>query len=204
MLWNGEAWIDGLKQAANAGLGAAAMVCADTAVRNLSKNSPPSAPGDFPGHDLSLLRNSIAWATPDVLYTPLHAAFGTAVKYGRIHEFGGVITAKGKALKVPIDRKLARQVERAGTKLTLIKRKGKPPLLVLIKNEGRSARRGSGGNFAGGHQMTPVYVLKKSVRIPARPWIRRSSTMAQPRAQKAFELGTKNWLVAHGLLDKES
>lgn len=100
----------------NAGLAAAAMVMADVARRNFgtegggvmgAARSPLAGgprfgrtpfsgraryigapPGAFPGVRTSTLRRSVNWASPEALGTPLHAAFGTAIVYGRYLEFG--------------------------------------------------------------------------------------------------------------------
>lgn len=202
--WRGEEWQRAVVPAIEAGLTRAAMVMANQAVLNLSKNAPPSAPGDFPGHDLSVLRNSIAFASPATLGTPLHAAFGTAVRYGRVHEFGAIITAKTKKLKVPINRQLARQAERNHWPLVLIKRDGRPPLLARLLGTGRTSRRTRSGNYSGGERVEPIFVLKDSVRIPARPWVRRSATMAREAAQAAFVAAASAQLKAAGLVQRRS
>lgn len=200
--WKADEWMAAAMPAIDAGLTAAALVMADQATRNLSENSPPSSPGQFPAHDQSTLRNSIAFASPEALGTPGHAAFGTAIHYGRMLEFGGTIRAKGKKLKVPIDRERARSVERTGKAkdLVLIKRDNKAPILALIKNAGRASRRTSTGHYAGGDQVIPVYVLMQSVTIKPRPWIVRSAHMAKPLATEMFVRVAGEKLKAAGLV----
>jgi phage gpG-like protein len=83
---------------------------------------------------------------------------GTNVEYARIHEFGGVITAKGGGLTVPIhpDARRASDQGRSARDfpdLVLVPRPGKPPLLI----------RDRGGVW------DIMYVLPKSVVMPARP-----------------------------------
>lgn len=199
--WNAQ-WLAQAQPSFDAALAGSAMVMADQAVRNLSENAPPSAPGQFPAHDQSTLRNSIAFASPEALGTPGHAAFGTAIHYGRMLEFGGTIRAKGKKLKVPIDRERARSVERTGKAkdLVLIKREGKAPILALVKNAGRASRRTSTGHYAGGDQVIPVYVLMQSVTIKPRPWLVRSAHMAKPAATDMFVRLATDKLKAAGLI----
>jgi hypothetical protein len=48
----------------------------------------PAPPGAFPGVRTSYLRNSIAFVSPEALATPLKAAYGTRVRYGRFLELG--------------------------------------------------------------------------------------------------------------------
>ena len=114
--WRADEWQRKAIPALNAGLTAAAMVMADQAVRNFgtegggvagASRSPLAggptrnrrrttgraryiaAPaGRFPGVRTGLLRNSISFASPESLGSPLRAAFGTALKYGRHLEFG--------------------------------------------------------------------------------------------------------------------
>jgi hypothetical protein len=191
MTWRGEDWAKAALPALNDGLTAAAAVCANQAVVNLSQNKPPSQPGDFPGHDQSNLRNSIAYASPDALGTPLKSAFGTAVFYGRVLEFGKVITPRNKQyLKVPLDRALARHVVRNNLedKLVLIRPKdGGPALLCLPVHKGEPLK--------------PVYKLVKSVQIKPRPWIVRSAMMARDAAQRRFIAVAKQRLKAAALVE---
>lgn len=122
--WRGDEWIAEAMPCLNNGLAMAAAVCADQAVRNFGTSgggvvgadkSPldggpktgrsrkagrafykSSPPGGFPGVRTSYLRNSITFVHPDKLGTPLRAAFGTAVKYGKYLEFGAIIKPKNK------------------------------------------------------------------------------------------------------------
>lgn len=204
--WKGAEFVAKATDALNDGLAAAALVMADTAARNFGRDGNPSKPGGVPGHDTSNLRNRIAYAHPDKLGTPLHAAFGTDVKYGRTLEFGGIIRAKGKALKIPINargpnRSLIKQYQQdPGRRLTMIQRKGKPPVLALIKNAGRASRRNRTGNYAGGSQIIPLFVLKKSVFIAARPWIRKAANEAKPQAIAMFTQVAGAKLKAEGAI----
>ena len=84
----------------------------------------------------------------------------TRDKRAAIHQFGGVILpVHAKALTIPISKeargKRARDFPRGQT--FLLKREGKAPLIML---------RQEGGI------VTPLFVLLRSVKIPARPFIR--------------------------------
>jgi phage gpG-like protein len=79
----------------------------------------------------------------------------------RIHELGGtIVPRRAKALTIPLcpeaRRKRATEFDRKKT--FLLKRPGKDPVIMLKGEEGGQA--------------TALYVLKKSVRIPARPFLR--------------------------------
>lgn len=77
---------------------------------------------------------------------------GTNVVYGPIHEFGGTIQAReSKYLAIPV-----------GT------RRGSP-----LKHNDLNVRKTAGGNLVMVDESGIVqYVLKTSVEIPARPWLR--------------------------------
>lgn len=109
------------------------------------------------------------------------------LRYAPVLEYGATIRAKpGKALPVPIGPAGKRMLESAGKKgglknvgvpMTMIKRKGKPPLLVRFV-KGRNARS------------EVLFVLKKSVTIKPRPFMapaERSATLYAD-ALVAFEV----------------
>lgn len=111
---------------------------------------------------------------------------GTALKYAAIQEFGGVITAQGKALTVPIHRDARRASEQGqsvreafGDTLAFIKRKGKPPLLV--RPEGFDV----------------MYVLVKSVTLPPRPYFRPTLAKQKEPMNKVFaKAAARQWKKA--------
>lgn len=172
--------------AVNDGLAAAANVGADTAKRSFGSNhgGAPSSPGSPPNSQTGRLRNSVMYAHPDALGTPMHAAYGTAVEYGRHLEHGATVTAKRtKYLPVPVNaaaRKMATQAGNQGVSLrtlnlTLVVDKAKRQALLVEKTRtGRDKKNGA------------VFVLKKSVRIAARPWLRRSADDGRSAMEAAF------------------
>ncbi len=89
------------------------------------------------------------------------AVIGTKVKYARVHEFGATLHPKtSQALTVPFPGNvghydLARNLMKTG--MTFIKKD-----VIFLKE------RGAGGRFKG---IIPIYILKKHVTIPARPFV---------------------------------
>lgn len=86
--------------------------------------------------------------------------------YAAIQELGGLIKPdKAGALTIPIHPDAKRLVRNGGSArdmkdLVMIKRKNGAPLLVRIKEKGRNKR------------FDIMFVLLKSVQIPARPYMR--------------------------------
>lgn len=89
------------------------------------------------------------------------ATVGTNVVYARIQQEGGVIKPKNKkALAIPVDKSAWGKSPKEFQNLVFIPRKGKNPLLVEMKT-----KRGKASS------MKIMFVLMKSVRIPARPFL---------------------------------
>ena len=101
------------------------------------------------------------------------AAAQTNLKYAKINQEGGTITAKGKALAIPAShqtrvlmrkynaqkpRELIEAMKADGYGLFRLKREGGESTNILM------AKKGRGKPFA-------LFLLKKSVRIPARPFL---------------------------------
>lgn len=129
------------------------------------------------------LRNSIAFKIPagqgkdgsaeGVWQLQEQSLFmGTNAWYARILHHGGVITPRrAKALVVPLNKDARRALVGAGSQgvrgiegLTFIPRKGKAPLLVKDVVKGRGKNRGVVA-------LEPWFILMKSVRVPARPYM---------------------------------
>lgn len=93
---------------------------------------------------------------------------GTNLEYARIHQFGGVVRPrKAKALTVPVHAKAYGKRAADFPDLVYIPRKGKSPMLAMVK-----ARKGRNGSMMiAGHQVIPYFILMKSVRIHARPFL---------------------------------
>ncbi len=90
------------------------------------------------------------------------AVIGTKVKYARVHEFGAHLTpTTSQALTVPFPGNvgqydLARNLMKTG--LTYIRKD-----IIYLRNRGAKGRFGEGS--------IPIYILKKSVDIKARPFV---------------------------------
>lgn len=92
---------------------------------------------------------------------------GSSLVYARLHELGGKIVPKAAgALAIPVhpDAKRASGPRDFGGELGLIKRPGRPPLLIRARDVGKGKRNRDVFDI--------MYVLMKSVRIPARPYLR--------------------------------
>ncbi|MCK4660863.1 MAG: hypothetical protein KAV82_15190, partial [Phycisphaerae bacterium] len=101
---------------------------------------------------------------------------GPATKYAAIHERGGVIRPKNaKALAIPLPAARGpggkprypggpREAARKHPNMFMLKQKGKPPLLCYAKR----VRGKAGGKVS---ELVPLFVLKKSVKVPARHWL---------------------------------
>ena len=101
-----------------------------------------------------------------------------AAAYASIHEFGGrILPVNAKALAIPLsDEAKGFTSPRDQANLTMISRKGRPPLLVEILSA-RGARHA---------QWRIHWVLVPSVDIPARRWLSRGVTAAAGRIGDAF------------------
>lgn len=89
--WKGDVWRKAAVPHLNVAAVAAAGAMRDEAFRQLtaSQSPPTSKPGQIPHRDTGNLSDHLAVASPESLATPLHAAFGTSVPYGRTLELGG-------------------------------------------------------------------------------------------------------------------
>lgn len=167
---------------ANAGIGRAGRVLLNFIDKSFTKTSwfNPSPPGSPPGTVDGNLRRSIALTEP----ANMRAAITTSSKYARVHEYGGIIrpTTK-KYLTVPVNVTAAKM--RKNTKdlrtLNLTFRKGSNPghAFLFRTTKGKNARS------------ELMFVLKRFVRLPARPFLRPAVRNQQVRGNmgKAFAAG---------------
>lgn len=173
--WNGQMIRDAVGEGVREGLLQAGLHMQRAIRKNLNKrasnrgNGGQASPaGQPPANNTGTLSRSIT--IQQVLDKGVLLPFvevGSSVEYAAIHEFGGIIRAKGRALTVPIHPDAKRASARGQSPRTafkdafVLKRKSKAPLLVRNKN-----RR---GQLVG---IDVLYVLAKQVVMPARPYMR--------------------------------
>lgn len=167
---------------ANAGVGRAGRVLLNFIDKSFVPTArfTPSPPGGPPGTGTGDLRRSMAMTEP----ANMRASITTSSKYARVHEYGGILrpTTK-KYLTVPVNVTAAKM--RANTKdlrtLNLTFRKGSNPghAFLFRTTKGKNARS------------ELMFVLKRFVRLPARPFLRPAVRNQQVRGNmgKAFAAG---------------
>ncbi|PKN91104.1 MAG: hypothetical protein CVU44_21035 [Chloroflexi bacterium HGW-Chloroflexi-6] len=120
------------------------------------------------------LSRSLTSEHEEITPTRVADAIGTNLEYAPIHEYGGTIRAKkGKYLAIPIGGMKDSPV---GKNLHLTKTSGGTLLLV---DDGGQAQ----------------YVLKESVTIPARPYLRPAYDANQAKAQEAIGKVLKQLII---------
>lgn len=84
------------------------------------------------------------------------AEVGTNLEYAAIHQFGGVITARNaRSLAIPLNPKARQKRPREWEGLFAYTSRAGHRILALRR----------------GNRLVPMYILKRSVRIPARPFL---------------------------------
>lgn len=175
---SGAIWVEAAK--ANAGPGVAA---------DQTDGSDVAPAGGYPSRRTGSLHRSIGMqmAADEPHTMNLGVTQDHSNTYAMIQEFGGRIQARNtQYLTVPIGRlgrrmlKLAshRSLRTLGGLLRFIPRKGRSPLLM--------------------HAEGPAFVLKKSVTIPARPYMRPAWTRNQETMIAAFHRTFESGLAARG------
>lgn len=164
---------------------------------NSRRGANPSHPGLPPHKFTSTLSKS--WQTDmSRLNEPNpRARVGSKVKYARIHEYGGLIHARKKLLPVPVNQ-LARnwQIRSGGSIKGL-------PLKFVPARKGRTADHNTVGYLVLKHGHTKagkvakgakpamprgtlMFVLKRRIFMPARPYARRAAKVARPKVRQLF------------------
>lgn len=167
-----------LMKAATTGVGRAADVFVRRIKESFVKTSwfNPSPAGGPPGTVTGRLRNSIQKTPPQEGETII----GTNEKYARIHEFGGLIKPKTKQyLTVP-------------TNIDAAKLRARHQSLRDVKGLRFATMFGKKFLIKGPKKKPRImFVLVRTVQMPARPFLRPATTNQQWRAQaaKAFKSG---------------
>jgi len=161
-----ESFVRGRMVAAfNAGLTLAAISAVGSIRASFAKNGKyrPSVPGQPPGRTNDLLYNGLSSTKGENLSASVYTS---GVAYARIQEFGGIIKAKSsKYLTIPLNDQAARMRERTSTlrslNLTFVPDKHRGVVfLAQTKGRGKNAKS------------TKMFMLKPTVRLPARPYLR--------------------------------
>lgn len=177
--FNKETFMRKIKTAAKIAVASVAVDVLDAAKKNLYKShagGEPSAPGTPPGYQAGGLYRSMEMI--DATTDPDHPKYlvGSNLIYAWIQEHGGPIRAKkGKFLAIPIGQEGRRAVRDCGgnirsLNLRLVRTKGGRLLLVKDLNKGQKATHFS--TRVKGAQSLILFVLKKEVYLPARPYLR--------------------------------
>lgn len=161
-------------------------VLGSSGASNIMNGGVGAPDGQPPRVDTGALRRSIQVDVSHArdAYNP-KVRVGTNLPYARIQEYGGQVRARGGALPVPIPgheataKRLRRQAGptlRNLKNLAVIKRHGKPSLLVLVRP----------GKRKGGLSWEPVFVLLKSVTIKPHPYMRRGWAQAKRKLPRVM------------------
>lgn len=175
--WRGNGLVSRIREKARQLNARGSIIIQDEIKRQLSlRASPPSSPaGEPPALRTGTLRRAVQIDLTGLTEPNPSVDVGPDLRvapYARIQELGGTIRPRrAKALAVPIGqegRRAARESLRSlrSLNLTLVLRRGRPPLLV---------RKGPRGSFK------PLFVLLNKVTLPARPYMRPASQLARPR-----------------------
>ncbi len=146
---------------------------------SLTSGGIPSAPGMPPGNRTGALMRSIQVIDSTIDPNKPRYRVGTKIVYARIQEFGGRISAKhGKYLTIPLGTEGRRAAKRANgdirsLALSIIPRKGKLFLAKVSKTG----------------IIKFLFILKKFVYLPARPYFRPAIAEHKAAMKKEFKIG---------------
>jgi len=177
-----EAILARIYKGAAKGVEAAALFLRNDVVRTLvarnntlTSGAGSSQPGEPPARVTGSLHRSIVVVNAHRSKAQPRCLVGSKLKYARIHEFGGRIVAKaGKALIIPLNDTARRMLRNANGKvrslnLRLIKTSRG---VFLVKDFAAGEKLGKGIPKAKGAGSMLLFMLKKSVIMPARPYMR--------------------------------
>jgi hypothetical protein len=185
--WNGDKWLAKVDAQIVKALKKSADELRDQITKNLSQPRPSGPPGGFPHVGFtSTLRKGIfvGQIEDDGAIKRIKVGAAANIPYAWVQEFGKTIHAtKKKALTVPISEAAQKWQATPGNSartfpipLEAIPRPGKPTLLVE-----RRDKKGQRNKRSIIH-----YLLAKSVKVPARPFLRPSVVQKMPRIEQIF------------------
>jgi len=152
--WHGPAIMAKARRAAAEAMQAGAIVLQVAIKQNLSKGGSSNRSNEGKAHggkNLAVgtgnLRRSIQVAPIEVTGNIIKTRVGTNVVYAKIHEFGGVIVAKGRALTIPVSKKAKAAASRgvgarAAFPDSFILKTGKSALIVRDPSRGKNKMTG--------------------------------------------------------------
>lgn len=195
-------WLAMVKQAVNVGLTNAAKEHCNLVRKSWSKT--PRGVSSSPGYPPSIQRRTLDRAMTSTPGVNGRASSGVSkgVPYARRLELGsgiaGPIRAKGGgSLAVPVNDQ-ARRISEKGISLrtldlVMIKPRGRAPFLVGKKKARVVTTPGKGVKVS--RNVEPVWVLKKSVFIKARPFLRPQAKA--PSIRVAFHTAADRYIKAN-------
>jgi len=145
---------------------------------NIMNGGVASSPGSPPGRNTGTLSNSIQ--LKDVTQDPRvpHYVVGTSVPYARIQEFGGRIYPKrSQNLIIPIGKRGRDALKSCGgdirsLKLRFIMTRRHTKILGMDLEAGHKLPWRGGGKKVKNDTFIPLFVLKRFVILPPRPYFR--------------------------------
>lgn len=191
------AWLAMVKRAVDTGLTNAALAHKNAVNAHWSKSGRrrSSTPGSPPGVRRGWLKNHLAIAPG--LNGRSSSGVTKGVPYARILELGGVIRARGKMLPVPLNDAAKKLSETTGIKgagkLVPIRTKGGLVMLVARKQIRTGTYRKGGRTII--DKAYPAWVLRRSVTIKARPYLRPRAK--DPSIAKAFHTAADRYIKAN-------
>jgi hypothetical protein len=180
--WNGEQVVAAFRKAAQTCLSLAAGDLQVTVKKNLNLVKGPSTAGSPPGKGDGALGRSIQIDSSRLNEANPRIRVGSGLPYARIQETGQptIRPVNAKALAIPIGRRgkqLSIQAGKSGLRslgLMFWSQPGKPPLLCEVTGK-RPVK------------FTPVFVLKKSVKLAPRPYFAPSMQQAGEAIHKRMD-----------------
>lgn len=155
----------------------------------------PSSPGSPPHNRTGALMRSIQ--AIDLTVDPIRPSYrvGTNLEYARIQEYGGPIRPKPghKYLAIPVGdegRRAARAANGDLRKLRLQVQRTKSGKLLLVQTIGPGEKAFKGGTKSRYGETRILFVLKKFVILPARPYMRPAYNAAQPMIRENIAKAT--------------
>lgn len=165
-------WLDLVRRARDVGLTEAARTHSNIVRAGFSKVGrwSASAPGTPPNIRRGILRGGVTYT--EGRNGAAYSGVRRGIPHARIQELGGTIRAKGGYLPVPANDAAKRVSERglrtAGEMFTFRSKRGN--LILMGKSKVRTQRYGRGGVVLRSNAV-PMFVLKKSVTLRARPYL---------------------------------